>query len=125
MTTGMQHTLRVRSIEVKCIVLWIAKRIVAASIVFAAGLLLGHQSGKYAAMRAIKSLCMAQGPCRTASADAQPTEYGRIVYALDGVHHEEEADVPSITNIGHYFLTATNVPSSGGWRPVKNTEEEQ
>ena len=109
----------------KCIVLWIAKRIAAASIVFAAGLILGHQSGKYAALREIKSLCMAQGSCRTASSDAQQTKYGRIVYALDGVHPYEEADVPSITNIGHYFLTATNVPSPGGWRPVKNTEEEQ
>ena len=109
----------------KCIVLWIAKRIAAASLVFAAGLILGHQSGKYAALRAIKSLCMAQGSCRTAFADAQPTEYGRIVYALDGVHPEEVADVPSITNIGHYFLPATNAAASGGWRPVKNTEAEQ
>lgn len=125
MTTGMQRTLRLRGIEVKCIVLWIAKRIAAASIVFAAGLLLGHQSGKYAALRAIKSLCMAQGPCRTASSDAQPTKYGRIVYALGCVHHEEEADVPSITNIGRYFLAATNSPASCGWRPVKNTEAEQ
>ena len=125
MTKGMQRTLRVRSIEVKCIVLWIAKRIVAASIVFAAGLLHGHQSGKYAALRAINSLCMTQGSCRTAFADAQPTKYGRIVYALDGVHSEEVADVPSITNIGHYFLTATNAAASGGWRPVKNTEAEQ
>ena len=109
----------------KCIVLWIAKRIADASLVFAAGILLGHRSGKYAALRAINSLCMAQGSCRTASDDAQPTKYGSIVYALDGVHPEEDADVPSITNIGHSFLKAANVSASGGWRPVKNTEAKQ
>lgn len=83
----------------------------------------GYQSGKDDTLRAIKSLRMTQGACRTASADTKKTEYPPIVYALD-VDLEEATDVPSVNEMA-YWLSRTNATASGGWVPVGGKEAAQ